>query len=224
MPHPRRLVIFDLDGTLVDSLADIAHHLRRTMVAFGMPEPSDEQTRAWVGGGAKDLIARAANVVGVERLPDQQFLDDMHAAFISEYRRQPMIQTALYSGIAECLDELSANGTMLAVLSNKPHDLTVEISRQLLHRWTWHSIVGLREGFAKKPDPTGALEIATAANLAPSESTFVGDSDVDIATGRAAGMRTVGVTWGIGLPDALINAGPDIVCSSTTDLARIIQS
>lgn len=206
---PARVFIFDLDGTLVDSLGDIAHHLRTVMAAQGLPAPSDVQTRAWVGSGARELIVRAVAELGGSRSADATLIGGLFDAFMAEYRAQPVITTALYPGMAAQLDHIVREPDVkLAILSNKPHDLTVRISEQLLNAWGFAPVFGQREGIAKKPDPTSALAIAAAYQVAPAQCVFIGDTDVDVETGHAAGMPTLGVTWGIGDPNELRAARP----------------
>jgi phosphoglycolate phosphatase len=219
----RRAYIFDLDGTLVDSLPDIALHLRAVLVAHGLPAPTDAQTRAWVGSGARELIVRAVTELGSQagagQPPTAELIASVFAAFMAAYRSAPVIRTALYPGIAAQLDQLVREpDNILAILSNKPHDLTVTITKQLLARWRFTAVYGQRDGIAKKPDPTVALQIASECDVAPSACIFIGDSEVDIETGRAAGMRTVGVTWGIGDPAHLRASRPQVVIDHVAEL------
>lgn len=218
----RRVFIFDLDGTLVDSLPDIAEHLRTVLVAHGITAPSDAQTRRWVGSGARELIVRAVTeLAGKDSTAraDAALTASVFDAFMTAYRSAPVIRTAMYPGISQQLDQLVRNpDNVLAILSNKPHDLTVTIVTQLLARWSFAPVYGQRDGVAKKPDPSAALQIANQCSVAPAACIFIGDSEVDIETGRAAGMRTVGVTWGIGDPSQLRASHPDVVISQVAEL------
>ena len=187
-----RAVLFDLDGTLVDSLADIAAALTAALADHGLPRPELDTIKTWVGGGARNLVAHA---VDASRLaPDM--VDVVLARFRAHYAAAPIVETRLYAGIAPILDELAGADLRLAVLTNKPHDLAVQICGPLLAPWPFGAIVGQRPGVALKPDPGAALEIATDLGIAPEDCAFVGDSAVDLETARAAGMRGVGVSWG----------------------------
>ena len=154
MTAPRRVYIFDLDGTLVDSLPDIALHLRTVLVAHGLPAPTDAQTRGWVGSGARELIVRAVTELGSQagagQPPTAALIAGVFDAFMAAYRRAPGIRTAMYPGIAAQLDHLVRDpDNILAILSNKPHDLTVTIVAQLLARWRIAPVYGQRDGVAK---------------------------------------------------------------------------
>ena len=175
MSAARHVYIFDLDGTLVDSLPDIALHLRAVLIAHGLPAPSDAQTRRWVGSGARELIVRAVTEVSAQKAagggaenskpPDAALIAAVFVDFMTAYRNAPVIHTALYPGIAHQLDQIVREpDTLLAILSNKPHDLTVTITEQLLARWPFAPVYGQRDGIAKKPDPTMALQIAAACS------------------------------------------------------------
>ena len=226
---PRRVYIFDLDGTLVDSLPDIALHLRTVLVAHGLPAPTDAQTRGWVGSGARELIVRAVTELGHEvhadHVPAAALIAGVFDAFMAAYRGAPLIHTAMYPGLADQLDQLVRNpDNVLAILSNKPHDLTVTITQQLLARWRFAPVYGQRDGIAKKPDPTVALQIASECGVGSASCIFIGDSEVDIETGRAAGMRTVGVTWGIGDAVQLRASGPNVVIDNVAELFGTLGS
>jgi len=187
-----RAVLFDLDGTLVDSLADIASALTAALADHGLARPSLDTVRTWIGGGARNLVA---NAIDAARLaPDM--VDLVLARFRVHYAAAPIVETRLYAGLAPILDELVTADLRLAVLTNKPHDLAVRICAPLLAPWPFGAIVGQRAGIALKPDPGAALAIAADLGVPPEHCAFVGDSAIDLDTARAAGMRGVGVSWG----------------------------
>ena len=178
--------IFDLDGTLVDSLEDIAAALDRALADHGLAQPTRAQVRGWIGGGALELVRRAVA---------PELVDAVFARFRVHYAAAPVVHTHLYAGIPAVLDALAARAK-LAVLSNKPHALTTVICAQLLARWPFAAIAGHREGVPLKPDPTAVLAIARDLGVAPPDCAYVGDSAIDVATARAAGMRAIAVSWG----------------------------
>jgi len=143
-----RGVIFDLDGTLVDSLDDIAAHLNGALADRGLPERTRDEVRAWVGHGAEQLIVRA--------VPNADEVAPVLARFRARYRDRPMIATRVYDGLGPVLDAI-APGRALAVLSNKPHELTVAIAEQVLARWRFAVVSGQRPERPHKPDPGAAL-------------------------------------------------------------------
>lgn len=187
-----RAVLFDLDGTLVDSLADIASALSAALADHALPQPALDTVRTWIGGGARNLIAHAIDAARLA--PDM--VDVVLARFRVHYAAAPIVKTRLYPGLEVVLDALVGADLRLAVLTNKPHDLAVRICGPLLAPWPFGLIMGQRPGVALKPDPGAALEIATELGVPPEDCAFVGDSAVDLDTARAAGMRGVGVSWG----------------------------
>lgn len=197
-----RAVIFDLDGTLVDSLDDISDALTRALADAGLPGIDRDAVRGWIGGGARNLVAQAAPAARV---------DEVHAAFRRHYDAAPAARTALYPGIGDALDELARRGTTLAVLSNKPHDLTVRIAGALLGDWPFAVVAGHRPGFPLKPSPEAALAVSHELGIAPAACALVGDAGTDVATARGAGMGAVAVTWGYRPRHELVETGAIVV-------------
>ncbi|MEX2673491.1 MAG: HAD-IA family hydrolase [Phycisphaeraceae bacterium] len=186
-PHA---ILFDLDGTLIDSLADIASAANASLRDLAQPTHHTPDYRMMVGDGADVLMRRA--------LPaDQQHLaDEGLALFKQHYAQHVADETALYEGMDDTLDALTERGFPMAIVTNKPQAAADQIAAKLLTRWTWVCTTGHCEGVPKKPDPTSALAAAEAAGVAPGRCLFVGDSKTDMLTATAAGMVAVGVTWG----------------------------
>jgi len=205
-----RAFVFDLDGTLVDSLGDIAHHLNDALAERGLPTHDLAQIGGWVGHGTEHLVAHA--------VPRAEFVAEVAAAYRARYRAHPVIETHLYPGIADALDAL-APGRALAVLSNKPHDLTVAIAQALLARWPFRAVAGEGDGRPRKPAPAGALGVLAELGVAPADAVMIGDSEIDVATARATGMRSVAVTWGFRARDLL--RGADVLVDTPRDLAAL---
>ena len=196
-----RAVLFDLDGTLADSLGDIGGAMNEALAARGLTPHTPAEYRQFVGEGVEVLARRAAPSLRETEL----------AALVVEYRARYAAridsQTRPYEGVPAMLDALVAARVPIAVLSNKRHDFTVELVRRLFGRWPFVEVRGEREKTPRKPDPTVALEIARELRVAPGECAFVGDTGIDIATAVAAGMIPIGVLWGFREKDELVAAG-----------------
>jgi phosphoglycolate phosphatase len=205
-------LVFDLDGTLVDSLDDIVLHLNAALAERDLPPRSRVEISEWVGYGADHLVVRA--------VPHPEMVADTLLRFREHYAARPVVHTHVFEDLVAVLDEI-AKGRKLAVLSNKPHDLTVRVCEQLLGRWPFAVIAGQRSGKAHKPDPAALLEVAAELAIDPKECVMIGDSEVDVATGRAANVSTIAVSWGLRAVDILAAAGPDHLVHSPSELREL---
>ena len=217
-PRRCRAVIFDLDGTLIDSLDDIAGALGGALEDAGLPMPARDDVQAWVGDGARNLCARAVSAAG----GTPELFEIVHAKFAARYRAMPIHHTKLYPGIAAMLDELTSRGCALGVLSNKPHDLTMTITEKLLGVWPFAAIAGQRPGIPLKPDPEAAMAMAMELGVEPHDCVLVGDSPMDLGCARGAEMRAIGVTWGLRPRDELV--GADHLIDKPSDLLALTES
>jgi phosphoglycolate phosphatase len=204
--------VFDLDGTLVDSLEDIMLHLNSALAEKGLPGWSRADVGEWVGYGAEKLVIRA--------VPHPEMVADTLERFREHYRARPVVHTRVYPGLGAVLDQI-AQGRKLAVLSNKPHELTVRVCEQLLGAWPFAVIAGHRSGKPHKPDPGALLDVCSELALAPAECVMIGDSEVDIATARAANVPSVAVSWGLRALSILEDARPDHVVHQPAELAAL---
>jgi phosphoglycolate phosphatase len=206
-----RALVFDLDGTLVDSLGDIAHHLNDALAERGLATHDPAQIGHWVGEGTDKLVERA--------VARPELRDEVAVAYRARYRAHPVVTTHVYPGLDAVLDGITDR--KLAVLSNKPHDLTVAIAQRLLHRWPFAVIAGERVDRPRKPDPTGLRAVLDELGCAPSDAIMIGDSEVDVATAKAAGVRSIAVTWGF-RPRALL-VGADALADTPAELAALLS-
>lgn len=209
-------IIFDLDGTLVESLPGIAASLNRALAAHGLPGHSHAAVRSFIGDGARMLVRRA-----VPSASPEEPRESMLRFFGSDYAVSWPSGTTVYPGILPLLGNLRARGIPLAVLSNKPHPFTVEIVDRLFPENTFAAVLGNREGLPHKPDPAGALEIAAALGVSPQECTLVGDSTMDLDTAINAGMKSIAVTWGYHDRDRLSAA--DAIADDMQALGSILR-
>ena len=184
-------LIFDLDGTLVDSLPGIAASLNRSLSAHGLSVHSDDMVRSFVGDGLQMLVQRAAPS-GAE----VTLIDSLVAFFKNDYELTWADGTMPYPGIPQMLEELQNDGFSMAVLSNKTHDFTVAMVGSVFPHIRFAQVLGQRDGIQHKPDPAGAFQIATALDAAPENCILIGDSTIDIETAANAHMQAIAVTWG----------------------------
>jgi phosphoglycolate phosphatase len=189
---PYKAILFDLDGTLLDTLKDIGASVNRVLEGKGFPTHELDTYRYFVGDGSVVLINRA--------LPKEKRNDDVIRTclteFLEDYGRNLNVKTKPYEGIPEMLDALNDRGLKMAVLSNKPHEFTKQCVTELLSNWNFDVVIGQRNGAPPKPDPAGALEVAKRLNIPPADFLYIGDSGVDMKTAVASGMFPVGVLWG----------------------------
>lgn len=212
-------VLFDLDGTLLDTLQDIGDAMNRALAARGFPVHPIEAYKMFVGDGARRLAERAAPAD--HRHPDT--VTALLAAYREEYRDAWNVATRPYEGIAEMLDALSHRDLRLGILSNKPHRETVKCACHYFPKDRFTVVLGQREHVARKPDPSGALEAAHALGVEPRRILYVGDTATDMETARAAGMFPLGVTWGFRPESELIAHGAQVIIRHPGELCRVVD-
>lgn len=210
-------LIFDLDGTLVDSLRGIAASLNHALAASGLPGHPLKSVRGFIGDGSRILIQRAAPMDA-----DEGLLHTVEQAFKSHYDLTWPDGTSVYEGIEELLAVLQQRGHPLAVLSNKPHPFTEAIVSKMFPTVRFSAVLGQRFGIPHKPDPAGALEIATSLHLPPEHCTIIGDSTMDLETARNAGMRAVAVTWGFHDRERLVAASAELVADDPAGVLELL--
>lgn len=219
--HPTTLrfpaVIFDLDGTLLDSLADLADSVNAALLAAGLPTHPEDAFRGFVGDGIRNLMRRAAP----PGLPDADIarLLDFGRA---EYGRRWDAKSRPYAGVPEMLEALAGSGVRLAILSNKPQEFTSLLVGRFFAPWPLAAARGAREGVPLKPDPAAALDLARELGLAPADILLAGDSGVDVRTARNAGMFAAGVLWGFRDADELASAGAERLFAAPGELAAFV--
>lgn len=207
--------IFDLDGTLTDTLESLAYSVNETMKEMKMPQITTEQCRQFVGNGAKVLIEntlKASGDTGLTRF------DEAYAAYLRIFDRYCTYRVKPYPGIPEMLREMKAQGLKLGVLSNKPDRQAVHVVEEIFGKEIFDHIQGQKENVPRKPDPSAVLSIAAKFGADPSETLYIGDSEVDAATGKAAGMDTVLVTWGFRSREVLEAAKPYRIAESADEI------
>jgi phosphoglycolate phosphatase len=213
------VVIFDLDGTLLDTLDDLADAANRMLRLQGFaPHPIDAY-RTFVGDGLFVLIKR----ITPSNISEDKLLRCMRI-FEQQYETNWNNKTALYPGIETMLNRLTELQVHIAILSNKPDNYTKKCVNKFLVSHDFYPVLGQREHIERKPSPTGALEIANKLNAAPRSCIFVGDSSVDMKTGNAAGMISIGVSWGFRTESELLEAGAQHIIHHPLELVRYVTN
>jgi phosphoglycolate phosphatase len=198
-----RAVLFDLDGTLLNTLRDLADSVNKGLASLGFSQHNTEAYKTLIGEGREVLAERA--------LPEnRRDIDTVHkllACINAEYSIHWADNTYPYPGVPALLDALTANGIKMAVLSNKADDLTKMSVSKMLACWRFALVAGARPSLPNKPDPTTALQIAKQLGISPSQFLYLGDSGIDMETANRAGMYPVGALWGFRSADELLAAG-----------------
>ncbi len=215
-----KALIYDLDGTLANTLPALCQTINMTMDHYSAPHRTYEDVRLALGNGARMLVKRLlpAHIAGDEDKLTQA-LDYYNARYAENYTATDRC----YDGMAEAVTELCRQGYRSAVLSNKPDIYTVGLCRILFPEGTFAITRGQREGVPPKPDPTAPLDIAARLGVAPEECAFIGDSEVDIRTAKAAGMMSVGCAWGYRGAQILRDAGADTVIETPAELLTLFN-
>lgn len=213
-----RAVIFDLDGTLLDTLQDLGEAMNAVLGEHGFPEHPLDAYRYFVGEGMETLIRRTLP----EERRDEALVARLLEMMREEYGRRWRDHSRPYPGVPEMLDKLEARGLPKAVFSNKPHLFTVEMVEEILGNWSFSAVRGILPGTPRKPDPAVALEISREMKIPPQDIVFVGDSDLDMLTARAAGMFGIGVLWGFRDAAELLGAGARALLSHPRELLNFV--
>ncbi|MDE5606608.1 MAG: HAD family hydrolase [Bacteroidales bacterium] len=213
-----RLVIFDLDGTLVDTLADLAAAMNTVLSRLGYPTHPVADYRFKVGNGVAKLVERSLPEAARQQ---PAVVADALQQFLDYYNRHDMDATAPYDGIPDLLKRLKARGLQLAVASNKPHAAAVEIVHHYFGQDLFDCIYGQRPGAPVKPDPAIVHDILRTLDVSAGHALYVGDSAVDMETARRSGIPSVGVLWGFRPESELREAGACHIVSHPSEIFRI---
>ncbi len=187
-----RAVVYDVDGTLLDTIDTIAGYANAALEKFGLPTQPTEKYKYFVGNGAKKLVERMIDASGV---PQSEYYDKVYEYYNKLYDSSPIGVTKPFDGIPELISDVNKLGIRQAVLSNKPDYATCQVVTHFFPS-EFYKVYGGREGIKLKPDPDALLSILRELQVSPSECLYVGDTYVDMLTGKSAGAFTVGVLWG----------------------------
>lgn len=211
-----KVVIFDLDGTLLDTLSDLADSVNEMLREFSCPERSLDEVRLFVGNGMKNLVKRS-----VPEDFDISRLTSAYEFFRQSYKKNMRNKTRPYDGIIQCLENLKEQGITVAVTSNKNDDAVKGLCEEYFGSLI-DVAVGVKEGVSPKPDPAMVNNVIKDLNIEKAECIFVGDSDTDIITAKNTGLKSIGVLWGFRDREVLEKAEADFVISHTEDILKIV--
>jgi len=213
-----KAIIFDLDGTLLDTIEDLADSMNAVLEKKGFQTHSLEEYKYFVGNGMHKLVERALPA----SLRNEASVKEHASLMRQEYQKRWSNKTRPYEGIPELLGKLEEKGILMAVLSNKADDFTKAIIARLLPHWKFEVVFGERPNVPRKPDPSAALEIAGILGLQPKDFILLGDSESDMITATAAGMYGIGALWGFRTKDELLSSGAKAVIHHPLDLLNYL--
>lgn len=202
-----KAVLFDLDGTLLDTIEDLADSMNVVLNRLGFPSHTAETCKEFVGDGVEMFALRALPETHRDNATVARCAADMRRV----YRERWSLKTRLYDGITGLLDGLTRRNIKMSVLSNKPDDSTKAMVAELLAKWRFDPVLGVRPSVPKKPEPTAAIEIATKLELLPERILYLGDTGTDMKTATAAGMFAVGALWGFRTAEELRSSGAEVL-------------
>ena len=215
-----KAAIFDMDGTLVDTLADLHESVNEMLAHYNSPLRTIEEVRNFVGNGARKLMLRS---LPADKLADENFIDEVLKFYDGCYARNCLKKCKPYPGIMELLAALENKKIPLGICTNKQHFAAVDIAANILAPIKFGAVSGDAPGLPRKPDPTRALEIAEKFSVAPAQVAYFGDTAVDIKTALNAGFLPVGVTWGFRSRSELVDSGAEIIIDYPTEIFNVIE-
>lgn len=211
-------VLFDLDGTLLDTIEDLTDSMNEALKRLGFPVHDSEACKMFVGDGVEKFALRALPKNRRDEVTVARCVTGMREVYSKRWAQK----TRPYDGIPELLDNLTRREIKLAVLSNKPHDSTQEMVTKLLSKWRFDPVVGARPSVPRKPDPTLALHIAQQLRVAPETFLYLGDTGTDMRTARGAGMFPVGALWGYRTAKELKSTGADVLVAHPSEVLQLL--
>jgi phosphoglycolate phosphatase len=212
-----KAVVFDLDGTLLDTIDDLGNSMNTVLASMGYPLHTIPEYKYFIGKGLRNLVTSVLPPEARDEKTIEHCLDKM----FQEYGGRWGEMTLPYPGITELLDELTSRGIRLAILSNKAHLITMKVFDKYLSRWTFDAVFGERPGIPRKPDPTVAFEIIEMMQIPAGEIVYLGDSGSDMETANSAGMYAVGALWGFRNAEELMEHGAKLMIQSPEELLKL---
>lgn len=214
-----KAVIFDLDGTLVDSLEDLANSMNIVLKNNNFPTHSLDVYSQFIGHGIRSLVEKALPELELSKV----LVDRYYSEMIAVYGENCTKNTSAYNGISDLLDALTSKEIILGVFSNKAENFTKRVVEVVLSKWSFKVVIGLTKEELKKPNPLKVITFSESIGISPEEFLFVGDTGVDMQTGNNAGMHAVGVLWGFKDEKELREHGAKTILKHPLDLMKILE-
>ncbi len=214
-----KLCIFDLDGTVLDTVGSIAHFANESLMKNGIEPIPVGKYKYLAGNGIVSLVRGMLEYRGA--LSDETY-EKVFYDYDTAYNAAPSYKSKIFDGLKEVLDELKRQGTLFAIVSNKPHNVACEVVRELYGEGYFETVVGQKPGGVLKPDPTEVLNVARLLGAKIEECAYIGDTSTDMITGKRAGMLTVGVLWGFRGKDELLQNGADVTVEKPSELLDVL--
>ncbi|HYG76435.1 MAG TPA: HAD family hydrolase [Planctomycetota bacterium] len=214
---PYKAVLFDLDGTLLNTINELGDSMNASLASLGFPTHDYAAYKFMVGDGMDTLARRALPEAHRNEETVKLCVQGMRKEYATRWQKSPP-----YDGVHALLDELSRRGVLLTILSNKPDDFTKTIMTTLFPSWRWAYVAGAHADIPKKPDPAGAVQLAREVGVPASEFLYVGDTNTDMWTANRAGMYALGALWGFRPADELTASGAKALLEKPVDVLRFL--
>ncbi len=215
-----KLMIFDLDGTVLNTVTTIAHFCNSALEKYGLKSFPVEDYKYFAGEGARKLTE---NTLSAQNAYNEDLHNRLFNYYMESYDSAPTYLTTIFDGLKEALDEVKKMGIKIAIVSNKPHFATVSATEELYGKGYFDLIFGQRENIPLKPDPQAVFEVIDRFKVKKEECIYVGDTSTDMNTGKNAGIFTVGVLWGFRDADELTENGADVLLNKPEELLTVIK-
>ncbi len=212
--------LFDLDGTILDTVTTIAHYGNKALEKFGLPIAPVDKYNYFAGDGSRVLTER---MMRFSDNYDEKVHEELWHTYMNDYDTDPYYKTSAFDGMPEAITALKDRGIRVGVITNKPHLAAGSVVDKFYGKDFFEVCIGVTDGVPTKPDPTVTLKTIEEMGLKPEECVFVGDTCVDIQTGKNAGMFTIGVTWGFRPIEELLENGADFIAHSPSDILKVVE-
>ena len=213
-----KALIFDLDGTLLDTIADLTDSMNLALHHLGFPGHDVNACKMFVGDGVEMFAFRALP----KKSRNQDTVEKCASLMRQEYKKRWAKKTRPYEGIPQLLDELTRQNLKMAILSNKPDEAAKEMVAELLFKWSFHPVIGAQSSVPKKPDPISAIHISEQLRVPPQGFLYLGDTGTDMRTAQRAGMFAVGVLWGFRSAEELLDSGAQVLVEHPREVLRFL--